>query len=112
VSTLTPREVEVLGLVATGHGNEQIGRRLNVTINTVKAHISSSLRKLGANDRAHAVALAIWGGILAKPDTSKPSQPSSTGRPKRAPRPEYVLVERGIPADAEMRRPRKVHTNG
>ena len=61
---LTPREVEVLGLVARGLGNKEVGDMLGTAAGTVKAHVQSILGKLGAKDRTHAVAIAIRRGII------------------------------------------------
>lgn len=61
---LTPREVEVLSLVARGLGNKEVGYQLGTAAGTVKAHVQSILSKLGAKDRTHAVAIAIRRGIL------------------------------------------------
>lgn len=61
---LTPREVEVLGLAAHGYGNKQIARKLEITEETVKFHIKNTLSKLDANDRTHAVTIAIKRGII------------------------------------------------
>lgn len=61
---LTPREVEVLSLVARGLGNKEVGHQLGTAPGTVKAHVQSILSKLGAKDRTHAVAIAIRRGIL------------------------------------------------
>ena len=61
---LTPREVDVLRLVARGNANKAIGARLTLTEETVKSHIRSILAKLGANDRTHAVAIALKRGII------------------------------------------------
>jgi DNA-binding CsgD family transcriptional regulator len=55
--TLTPREAEVLQLLASGLTNSQIGNRLYVAEGTVKTHVKSLLRKLGAANRAEAVSL-------------------------------------------------------
>ena len=52
---LTPREVEVLTLVARGFGNKEVGDVLGTASGTVKAHVQSILSKLGAKDRTHAV---------------------------------------------------------
>ena len=56
---LTPRETEVLSLVADGLSNKEIARRLGISLHTVKFHIESLLRKLGARSRAEAVAKGI-----------------------------------------------------
>lgn len=62
--TLSQREIEVLKLVAAGNSNRQIGTRLSVTEETAKAHMKRIIAKLGANDRTHAVTLALMRGIL------------------------------------------------
>lgn len=62
--TLSQREIEVLKLVAAGNSNRQIGARLSVTEETAKAHMKRIIAKLGANDRTHAVTLALARGIL------------------------------------------------
>ncbi len=61
---LTPREIEVLSLVARGLGNKEIGDVLGTAAGTVKAHVQSILGKLGAKDRTHAVTLALRRGII------------------------------------------------
>ena len=61
---LTPRETDVLELVAQGLGNRDIGNRLGTAQGTIKIHIQNILNKLGASDRTHAVTLAIRRGIL------------------------------------------------
>jgi DNA-binding NarL/FixJ family response regulator len=62
---LTPREVEVLRLVARGRTNEAIAHELGLTANTVKTHVAHVLRKLAAPDCAAAVARAASLGLLA-----------------------------------------------
>ena len=54
----TPRELEVLGAIGDGLTNKLIARRLDVSPHTVKFHVESLLRKLGARSRAEAVAKA------------------------------------------------------
>jgi DNA-binding NarL/FixJ family response regulator len=61
---LTPREVEVLGLVAKGMANKEIATKLGTASGTVKMHIQNILAKLGAADRTHAVTIAMERGIL------------------------------------------------
>jgi DNA-binding NarL/FixJ family response regulator len=61
---LTEREVEVLRSVATGNSNKIIASRLSITEATVKGHMKNILAKLGANDRTHAVTIAIKRGIM------------------------------------------------
>lgn len=64
VEALTPRELEVLQALAGGLTNRAIARRLGVSENTVKFHVSSILTKLDAASRAEAVALAARRGLL------------------------------------------------
>jgi DNA-binding NarL/FixJ family response regulator len=61
---LTPREVDVLRLVACGNANKEIGACLSLTEETVKSHIRNILAKLGAKDRTHAVAIGAKRGII------------------------------------------------
>jgi DNA-binding NarL/FixJ family response regulator len=61
---LSPRETEILNLVAAGRRNKQIGQQLGLAEDTVKAHVSSILGKLEASDRTHAVAIAVRRGII------------------------------------------------
>ncbi|GLZ77239.1 DNA-binding response regulator [Actinorhabdospora filicis] len=62
--TLSPREVEVLRLVAEGMSNPDIGRRLHISEATVKTHLLRAYGKLGVTDRTAAVMTAIRRGIL------------------------------------------------
>ena len=52
---LTDRQVEIVGLIRDGHSNRDIARRLSITEGTVKIHVSSILRTLGARNRTEAV---------------------------------------------------------
>lgn len=61
---LTDREVEILRRVAMGNSNKIIAARLNVSEATVKGHIKSILSKLAANDRTHAVMIAMRRGFI------------------------------------------------
>src|SRR5207245_2036734 len=61
---LTRREFEVLQLIADGLENRAIGTALFVSVETVRTHIKGMLRKLGARDRAHAVAISYRNGLL------------------------------------------------
>jgi DNA-binding NarL/FixJ family response regulator len=61
---LTVREIEVLRLIATGNTNKEIGARLFIGEDTVKRHVTNILGKLDANDRTHAVTIALKRGII------------------------------------------------
>jgi DNA-binding NarL/FixJ family response regulator len=61
---LTDREVEVLRQVASGQANKIVAVQLDITEETVKAHMRNILAKLGANDRTHAVTIALKRGII------------------------------------------------
>lgn len=63
-TTLTSREREVLRLISQGQSNRQIAKRLSITERTVKYHVGSILNKLGADNRAQAVALAAERHII------------------------------------------------
>jgi DNA-binding NarL/FixJ family response regulator len=61
---LTARELEVLQLIRDGHRNKQIADKLNIAETTVNFHIKNLVDKLGANDRTHAVTIAVRRGLL------------------------------------------------
>jgi len=61
---LSDREIEVLRRVATGNSNKIIAEQLTVSEATVKEHMKSIFSKLGANDRTHAVTIAMKRGFL------------------------------------------------
>jgi DNA-binding NarL/FixJ family response regulator len=62
--SLTTREIEVLQQVAMGNANKIIADRLAISEDTVKAHMKNILSKLAANDRTHAVTIAMRRGFL------------------------------------------------
>ncbi len=62
--TLTEREIDVLKHVAAGCANKTVADRLDISEETVKAHVRNILAKLGANDRTHAVTIALTRGII------------------------------------------------
>jgi len=61
---LTPREIEVLRLIAAGNANKIVADQLSITEETVKAHVKNILSKLDANDRTHAVTIGLKRGII------------------------------------------------
>jgi DNA-binding NarL/FixJ family response regulator len=61
---LTPREIEVLGMLAEGLGNKQIAPRLGITEHTVKYHVASIFAKLGASSRTEAVMVGARRGLV------------------------------------------------
>jgi DNA-binding NarL/FixJ family response regulator len=61
---LTARELEVLQLIRDGCKNKQVADRLAISENTVNFHIKNIVDKLGANDRTHAVTIAVRRGLL------------------------------------------------
>jgi DNA-binding NarL/FixJ family response regulator len=68
---LTHRETQILSYIADGNSNKQIAHILEISEQTIKNHVSSILRKLNANDRAHAAVLAIRHGWISAEE--KPS---------------------------------------
>jgi DNA-binding NarL/FixJ family response regulator len=62
--SLTPREIDALRLIARGNANKEIAARLSITEDTVKSRVKNVLLKLGANDRTHAVTIAVKRGII------------------------------------------------
>jgi DNA-binding NarL/FixJ family response regulator len=63
-ASLSPREIEVILLVAAGNSNKRIGAKLSINEDTVKGHMTNIMLKLGASDRTHAVTLAVRRGII------------------------------------------------
>jgi DNA-binding NarL/FixJ family response regulator len=61
---LTPREIDVLRLIAKGNANKEIARGLSLSEETVKVHVKNILAKLGVNDRTHAVTVGLKRGII------------------------------------------------
>ena len=71
VIPLTSKEAQILSLVAEGNANKQIANILGISEQTIKNRVSSILRKVNANDRAHAVMLALRNGwVPIQPDRS------------------------------------------
>jgi two-component system, NarL family, response regulator len=61
---LSAREIDVLRLIATGNSNKLIANHLSISEATAKTHVANILSKLGANDRSHAVTIAMRRGII------------------------------------------------
>ncbi|HTJ29867.1 MAG TPA: response regulator transcription factor [Acidobacteriaceae bacterium] len=61
---LTPREIEILPMLAKGHTNKQIGKALGISENTVKNHVNSIIEKLEVSDRTQAATTAIQRGLI------------------------------------------------
>jgi DNA-binding NarL/FixJ family response regulator len=64
-SPLTPRETQILKLIAEGVGNAEIAERLYVSLGTVKGHVADILAKLSASDRAQAAVTAYRRGLIS-----------------------------------------------
>jgi DNA-binding NarL/FixJ family response regulator len=79
---LTHRESEILNLVARGLTNKQIGYLLGISEQTVKNHLTSLLRKIGASDRTQAVVYALKHGWIRLPEDNETMEPSSVPLPK------------------------------
>ena len=73
---LTKRETQVLGYIADGNTNKQIGAVLQISEQTIKNHVSAILRKLNANGRAHAVVVAIRQGWISIRGDGEPARVS------------------------------------
>jgi len=73
VAPLTARETQILNHIADGNSNKQIAYILQISELTIKNHVSNILRKLKANDRAHAVALAIRHGWISLEELQLPT---------------------------------------
>jgi DNA-binding NarL/FixJ family response regulator len=61
---LTPKEIDVLRLIAAGNANKEIAAQLSITEETVKSRVKNILDKLGANDRTHAVTIGLKRGFI------------------------------------------------
>lgn len=61
---LTPREIDVLRLIAAGNSNKRVADKLSIREASVKTHVENILSKLRANDRTHAVTIALKRGII------------------------------------------------
>jgi RNA polymerase sigma factor (sigma-70 family) len=71
LESLTPRELQILKLISEGNSSKQMGRILGTSEQTIKSRVSSILRKLNANDRAHAVFIASRDGLIPYSDVTR-----------------------------------------
>ena len=71
---LTPRELEVLRLMATTHTNREIAQQLVISDETVRSHVKRILRKLGQPDRTQAVLAAVNAGLIELADSQQPTE--------------------------------------
>jgi DNA-binding NarL/FixJ family response regulator len=86
---LSARELQILTAAANGLENAEIGRQVFLSAFTVKSHLQRAYRKLGARDRAHAVALALTARLIAPADITagrRPTAAASGVRPTAASR--------------------------
>jgi DNA-binding NarL/FixJ family response regulator len=63
-SPLTPREAEILTLIGQGMSNKAVARHLGISVHTVKFHLEALFERLGATNRAEAVAKGLLGGVI------------------------------------------------
>lgn len=70
---LTPRESEVMGLIAQGLRNDEIAKRLYLSINSVKTYIRSAYRRMGVERRSQAILWAVHNGFDDLPDAPEVS---------------------------------------
>jgi DNA-binding NarL/FixJ family response regulator len=94
---LTSREVQVLTLISEGNSNKQIAGILGTSEQTIKNHVSAVLRKLNANDRAHAVYIAVRDGLLSVEPASDAGTGVSPNRRKTFPLTRHTLQNRSRP---------------
>ena len=78
IEELTPREKEILQLVAVGRTNHQIGRGLNLGVGTVKNHVARIIGKLEAPDRTAAAVRAFRLGLIELDGPVSPTEPGTS----------------------------------
>lgn len=80
---LTDQEIAVLRLVASGYSNREISEFLNISVDTVKRHVSVVIRKLGARSRVHAALLGAQAGIIGLIQQERPGVGDDNVHPER-----------------------------
>ncbi|MFG3660270.1 response regulator transcription factor [Streptomyces sp. NPDC047706] len=77
-AAITSRQLQILALTASGYTAAQIGARLDIAASTVHERLHRTYRKLGARDRAHAVAIALITGVLDPISIELPQTPTDS----------------------------------
>jgi DNA-binding CsgD family transcriptional regulator len=90
VEPLTEREVEVLALAASGLNTHQIAERLVLSRNTVKTHLTHAYAKLGAHNRAEAIAAGLHAGTLGRREVTSRAPQITAGYTR--PQPQHRMV--------------------
>jgi two-component system nitrate/nitrite response regulator NarL len=73
-SSLTPRERQVLQMLARGNGGKDIARELAISVNTVRTHVQSILTKLQVHSRLEAAAFAVRHGLVDRATANDPDE--------------------------------------
>ncbi len=81
VGALSPRDFEVLRLMAQGYTNQELAQALSLTVETIKKSVQRVTRKMKARNRAHAAAMAVHLGLVSFQDSDLTSQPGGQNRP-------------------------------
>jgi DNA-binding CsgD family transcriptional regulator len=95
VAPLTAREAEILRAAAGGRSAAQLAAELYVSPNTVKTHLAHCYEKLGAHNRAEAVAVALRCGCLQAADVERAAEPGTVEKARPAPTLTFEITRRG-----------------